>query len=252
MESSYFLFVFEGEKTEPAIFESLCKNFIKGDVVNTMYHCVYGTDIYDLYETSKLDENLDLLVLLRDQVTEKPQAINQKVLQGIHRDDISEIFLFFDYDGQAKKADDEKISKMLQFFDNETEHGQLFISYPSAEALRHMHKDTTFQHLVTDAKSKNYKKCVNNEGEWASLNIKKFPRDKWLHLIEQHACKANHIIYGQFVYPQQARVEQTLLFQQQKEKYIDPHKKVAVLSSFPLFIIEHFPDSEFQNKPSGK
>ena len=56
------------------------------------------------------------------------------------REDFSEGYLFFDYDGHQKNLSkyDEKdaLEQMLMSFDNETENGKLYISYPMVEALR--------------------------------------------------------------------------------------------------------------------
>ena len=42
-------------------------------------------------------------------------------------------------------ADDSKIKEMLQFFDNETENGMLYISYPMVEAIRHYKDMNSFR-----------------------------------------------------------------------------------------------------------
>lgn len=61
-------------------------------------------------------------------------------LAGLQRDDFSEIYLFFDYDGHQKNLGEfdskDAIEQMLISFDNETENGKLYISYPMVEALR--------------------------------------------------------------------------------------------------------------------
>ena len=56
------------------------------------------------------------------------------------RDDFSEVYLFFDYDAHQtnlrKEDDADAVAQMLESFDNETENGKLYISYPMVEALR--------------------------------------------------------------------------------------------------------------------
>ena len=58
-------------------------------------------------------------------------------MEGLSRDDFSEVFLFFDYDVHQTnlgKADDgDVINQMLESFDNETENGKLYISYPMVQ-----------------------------------------------------------------------------------------------------------------------
>ena len=47
--------------------------------------------------------------------------------------------------GDVEMADDSKIKEMLQFFDNETENGMLYISYPMVEAIRHYKDMNSFR-----------------------------------------------------------------------------------------------------------
>ena len=66
-------------------------------------------------------------------------------MEGLSRDDFSEVFLFFDYDAHqtnlGKSDDVDVINQMLESFDNETENGKLYISYPMVEALRDFEAD---------------------------------------------------------------------------------------------------------------
>lgn len=59
---------------------------------------------------------------------------------GLSREDFSEVYLFFDYDAHqtnlGKAVNEDVIRQMLESFDNETENGKLYISYPMVEALR--------------------------------------------------------------------------------------------------------------------
>ena len=78
-------------------------------------------------------------------------ADNQQQLKGVRRKDVAQIYLFFDYDGHATLADDDDMARMLAHFDNETENGKLYVSYPMAEALKHWQG---FQDSVAYAKAK--------------------------------------------------------------------------------------------------
>lgn len=124
------LLVFEGERTEPQILSNLKNHYFK-DGKNTVIHATFNTHIYTLWDEVKKDEDLHLLELIREK-----NERNRIELLGISRDDVSQIFLFFDYDGHVNEASDETIEKMLSHFNNETENGKLYISYPMVEALR--------------------------------------------------------------------------------------------------------------------
>ena len=124
--STNILFVFEGERAEKVIAESLEKSVFKDEKI---IKCAFAADIYQLYATFVTDEYLDMFSYIK--------ALNEqnaKVLEDYNRDDFSEIHLFFDYDGHATankgKPGDEKIKEMLTYFDNETEQGKLYVSYP--------------------------------------------------------------------------------------------------------------------------
>ena len=89
-----------------------------------------------LWKKLKADDfDTDIIEVLR----ESNKKIREQ-LEGLSRDDFSEVFLFFDYDVHQTnlgKADDgDVINQMLESFDNETENGKLYISYPMVEALR--------------------------------------------------------------------------------------------------------------------
>jgi len=104
--SNNILFVFEGEKTEKQITNSLTKYFVNNDE-NTIVQSVYGNDIYELYKVIAQDEDLDTFALLKeiDQ--------NKDTLSSYNRNDFAEIYLFFDYDGHDNLAEDDKVKEIL-------------------------------------------------------------------------------------------------------------------------------------------
>lgn len=81
------------------------------------------------------DFNTDIIELLR----ELNKDID-KQLGGLCRNDFSEVYLFFDYDVQQenirKELAADALVQMLNTFNNETDLGKLYISYPMVEALR--------------------------------------------------------------------------------------------------------------------
>ena len=136
--ASNILFVFEGERTEKQIANNLSKYFI---VENSIIHCAYCSDIYLLHKEISEDTDLDTFALLKD----KPS--NKDILSSYQRNEFAEIYMFFDYDGHATMADDEKIKEVLSFFDEETTSGKLYISYPMVESLKHFSKTIDFANL---------------------------------------------------------------------------------------------------------
>lgn len=92
---------------------------------------------------------LDLVNLLKE------REDNARLLEGYTRDSFAAVYLFFDYDAHATLADDRKIMQMLDFFDNETENGLLYISSPMVEAIRHFKEYDTFIDLTVKCKGRN-------------------------------------------------------------------------------------------------
>lgn len=232
--SNKILFVFEGEKTEKQITENLTKYFIKE---NTIIQCAYCTDIYKLHKELSDDDDLDAFVLLK----EKPQ--NVSILSGYNRTDFSEIYLFFDYDGHAPLAEDRKIEEVVNFFNEETASGKLYISYPMVEALKHHSDSNDFKLKKVNAKNNiGYKKIVHDECKGTLRNLTMYSKKIWLLLSELHLKKMNYIVNNTYTLPTQ-NVSQSEIFHKQLEKYINIDSTVAVLSSFPIFLYDYYGNS---------
>lgn len=254
--STNILFVFEGERTEDLFVESLRKNILnkyaKRDVIVT---CAFKAEVYQLYRAIEADEDLDIFCLIKDRPS------NQAVLDEYNRDDFAEIYLFFDYDGHstlASSGGDEKLRAMLGFFDNETDKGKLYISYPMVEALRHITDCNTFQSLQVKCKGSNcayiesceqqqacmlephYKNKVSRDSIPQLCNVNSYTACIWRHLIKAHLWKMNYIVNGVYEHPQSIE-SQLSVFTKQYEKYINKKcPEVAVLSAFPLFVHDYY------------
>ncbi len=122
------VFIVEGEAREPLIIANISKIFFAHGNVKIIT-LPAGQNIYMLWKRLKEDEfDTDIIEVLREE--------NEKIrsqLEGFDREDFSEVYLFFDYDGHQKNLSkyDEKdaLEQMLMSFDNETENGKLYISY---------------------------------------------------------------------------------------------------------------------------
>ena len=241
--SSIILMVFEGAKTEKQICDNLKKYFIENPD-NQITIAVYGTVIYDLFnKLSSLDliddESLDVVSFLK----ESGKFDN---LEDISNDRIGQVYLFFDYDGHDHRATNEKISEMLELFNNETEKGKLFISYPMVEAIKHLKEGTDFKEIIEESNS-NYKQLVSQNCDQHLTNLTILTADDWDRIIQEHSKKANFIVNDEFLFPNEI-IEQSEIFNNQKEKFIKPYNKVAVLASFPLFLLDYYGVKKFINK----
>lgn len=246
-KNSYILMVFEGQKTEPQILENLKKHFLN-ESDKKIVKAVYGTAIYTLYEQfficGEFDGDLDLYTIIRENIQDE----ENKKLEGITREQIDQIYLFFDYDGHASNADNEKLQKILELFNDETENGKLYVSYPMAEAIKHLKKGIDFKDVIEESNS-SYKSIASENCDKHLNHLRDLTIDDWYRIIQEHSKKANFIINDVFAFPENI-FEQSEIFDNQKSKFIEPHKTVAVLSAFPLFLLDYYGVSYFSNTTS--
>ncbi len=243
------LFIFEG-KREWNYVESLKQHFLQGDSEKQriVIKCVYKTDIYQLFKQMS-DDNfaIDIVTLLKGR---------DETLKDYNQDSFACIYLFFDYDGHATEADDSKIMEMLKYFNNETENGLLFLSYPMLEAIRHYTDKESFKDLIVKCKAKNcsnrnncsdveacdaedhYKKQSSDKNKFN--DIRKYTPEIWKELIKAHVYKMNYLVSDSYTMPTYI-VTQSTIFEKQLEKYIKQQcPKVAVLSAFPLYVLDYY------------
>jgi len=236
------LLVFEGERTEVRIFNKIKQLFFQNEE-NTIIHASYNAEIYQLYKMIEDDPYLDIVELLRERSDK-----NKLNLSGISRDDISQIYLFFDYDNQATGATDEKIEKMLKLFNEETGNGKLFISYPMVESLWHHNKNANlcYETCSVPVSAKKYKEIV---GEKTSFkDPKKIDLSDWNFITLQTVKKTNCVINGFHEKPEYLVFQgfnQKIIFENQLSKFI-PHQRIAVLSGIPLFIVDYFGEKLYE------
>lgn len=127
------LFVFEGARREPMLFESIKYLFFEKKTDTIVYS--FGNNIYNLYKQIMELGTGDIVSLLR----EIHQGNEENPFKDIaNSSDFAEIYLFFDYDLQHKFLSLEEINirlkDMLELFDDETSNGKLYINYPMIES----------------------------------------------------------------------------------------------------------------------
>ena len=249
------LFVFEGIEREPRLYKTLEKLYFHRENDNII--CSLGNNIYDLYnELLTYDDAGDIVSIMRENLANRGDS----TLDNIRSSDISEIYLFFDYDFQNSQLSideiNRRVEKMLTLFDDETENGKLYINYPMVESIRYTkelpddhYKDyvvsreecTDFKHLARDFSSYNSLDHIlfkNGETPTKEKFIK--VKDNWQYLLRMNVCKANFIVTGTNIMPKdKKRISQLDIFTNQRLKYVDPLQSVAVLNSFPIFIYDY-------------
>ena len=137
---------------------------------------------------------------------------------------------------------------MLNKFDNETENGKLYISYPMVEALKHLKKDKLdINNYLVEAKTRiNYKNLVSLNTDYE--NLINLTKKNWLFIVSENLKRClflfeleksiNYAVYNNII-------NQKSIFNKQLDKYISKEEKVLVLSAFPFFLIEYFGEEFF-------
>ncbi len=267
------LFVFEGECREPAIFKTLQHLFFEKKEDSII--CSYNNNIYELYKAMTEDCSqtdslfiLDIVSVLKERW--KTQPSNQ-----IHRiesaSDVSEVYLFFDYDIHHQNFNgslsmvqlNSNLSKLLEFFNDETGNGKLYISYLMVEAIRYTKqlpdKDYHTYTIPVDEIG-SFKKLAAGFSSYSNLDFaclhfgkktkklgKVIPAEaqqlkvNWSLLTRQNVSKANFICSGKNEIPfNKDDVSGSKIFHFQTDNYFSKGK-ISVLSSFPLFLFDYFP-----------
>ena len=242
------LFVFEGARAEPNIFKSLNRLYFRQEEVRivsckhdlpTLYKHLVEND-YDLFRTLPLEEN--------DIDIPKDKRIDTL---------FSQIFLFFDYDFQHRGGLDyvnDILDEMLDYFDDETENGKLYINYPMVESLKYtkqMPDEEYYKYTVTREDCANHRfKGMAEAFAYPQAKAYKFiDLDKtnesevlnnWELLKLQNVKKANYIVNGKIDLPKcKEYINQKSLFVVQKAKYVTPSESVSILNSFPIFLFDY-------------
>ena len=247
-KKEYIAIISEGEKTEKQIINNLQKNFLTFN--NRMIFLSYKTNIYKLFKEIEEDEDIDIISLLKERqirANEVREDVHEVDVSNISRDDISQIYLFFDYDGHDPEYSNEKIRQMIEIFNNETENGKLYISYPMVEALKHLLKNKVEieNYIVKIKENNNYKNFISKNSDFTDL--RKFKFEDWGFIISENLKRClflfeiknlNYEIYSNII-------NQESIFNKQLDKYISKEEKVLVLSAFPFFLIEYFGEEFF-------
>lgn len=242
------LFVFEGGKAEPAVFDSIEKLFLSNEELRvvrcrhdlpTLYSNLRAND-YDLLRSLPFEENGIFLP-------------NDKRLDTL----FSQVFLFFDYDFQNRIGTQKVnsiLEEMLDFFSDETENGKLYVNYPMVESLKYTKEmpDPDYWQYVATREECSSHQFKGNAERFAYAQAKAFRfidlqrtnaeivGVNWGKLKFQNVCKANYLVTGCNTMPlEKSIVNQKNIFDAQKSNYVDKEERVAILNSFPIFLYEY-------------
>ena len=248
-------FVVEGDSTEVGYCKALEKAFFR-DAEIQIIRLPFGKNLYMLWKRMQEDDfETDIIEVIRERFKEIG-----KQLEPYSRDDFQEIYLFFDYDPHQHNLDweglspDEVLGQMLETFDNETENGKLYISYPMSEALRdirNMSCKPNSHCLISfdDLKKKCYKTLSGEKNEFNYY--RSYTEQTWDMIIaiflKRCACLLNCQVEDMDLLRWYKSSIGPMELYQRENELLSGCGKVFVLSAFPEFLLDYFRPLRFDN-----
>ena len=241
----------EGSKTEKKYWNSMCRLFFHEDPAVFIMLPTSG-NLYMLWKQLTEDGNYtDILEIVRERT-----KVGKEALSGKTRDDFAEIYLFFDYDphqnnlGEKDEAPEVVLQKMTDTFNNETEQGKLYISYPMCEALRDI-KDMscipfTDCYLSAEQIGK-YKDKTGKPNKYS--NIGDFTIETWEMMIWIFLKRCMCLFDIEYE-PSTAikwfkkNITPRIIFDKEQTLF-NTKEQVFVLSAFPEFLLDYYPAERF-------
>lgn len=237
------IFIVEGENRDLRFIESITGLYLKDFDDSVIISVPAAGNIYMLYKKLEEDDfETDVIELVRENIeTARDKLIN------ISRDSVTEIYLLFDADLHNNNITGNDISqnvldKMLTVFNNETENGKLYISYPMVESL----------YDIIDGKCKAFSKCFvpiddfikykSMSGCGNSMASRHFnSRDDWKKAIRAFYLRTrcllgeDRLTYNQY----KQLISPKTIFDLQRG-IIEEDNAVFVLSALPELLLDYF------------
>lgn len=243
MSSAKVLVVLEGEQPEGNILARLQKAFPKelADLSSDLVKIVFSSNIYSLYGKLKDGDGFLEVVEVLKELHSKDEE-----LQNLNRESVSQVYLFFDLDihKQPVACACKQLEELLDFFDNETENGKLFLSYPMVEVVNIC--DASNGLMSKDRKLFKIRDCENDGFKHFAAELNRDSkticrancRNNWLIICKANYEKAQWLMKLPPGTPQFDQMRQPAILQSQ-QPLIKNEGAVAPLSAFPFFLLEY-------------
>lgn len=245
------IFIYEGIKAEENLLNNMAQVFFSSTADISILHCPAAGNIYMLWTRLKKDDfETNVIDVLKEMSPVAMERLNQ-----LKASDFSEIYLFFDYDGHSNNIPKEYLNKdilgeMLKTFNNETELGKLYVSYPMIESIKEIDirtKEYKNLYLSLDEIS-NYKHSFPSQPDFRNYNS--LDKQHWLIACNASRKRASLLVrysssctYDYFIH----NLNQENLYFYQKKNYINNGHLLCILNSVPLFLLEYF-EEDFWNQ----
>ena len=248
------IFIYEGIKAEENLLKNLSHVFFASTADISILHCPADGNIYMLWTRLKKDDfETNVIDVLKEM-----NPVAKERLNNLKSSDFSEIYLFFDYDGHNNNIPKEYLNKdilgeMLKTFNNETDLGKLYVSYPMIESIKEIDiqaKDYKSLYLALDEIS-NYKHSFSSQSDFKNYNF--LDKKHWLIACSASCKRASLLVkynisctYDYFIH----KLNQENIYFYQKKNYINNGHLLCILNSVPLFLLEYF-EEDFWNQATA-
>lgn len=241
------LFIVEGESRDLRFAKEMKRCFMRSDGEMRVVFLPAGQNIYMLYRRLAADDfETDVVEVLRESV---PAAA--KCLEGVSRDSVDQVYLFFDYDPHQNNVAGEDADLLLKAmvgeFNNENESGKLYVSYPMVEALYDYRAGQcqSFSGCFVRATDIPAYKQISGEGNPNAS--KRMGFEQWKDVIGNFVLRCECLLgldSMTFELYRQKVTAETLLCEE--SRLLQEEGRVFVLSAFPEFLLDYF-GSKFFN-----
>ena len=198
MRNSRILFIVEGENDEVAFVRQLLgKCYANHEYDIYSYRCnihVLAQILFDEYPFFEEDE-IDIQLVLKSKET---RSHFRDLLSQRYQD----VFLIFDFEPQDHHPHFDTIIRMLDYFNDSSDHGKLFINYPMMQAYKHfpfLPDDSFATRQVSIEECRYYKQIVGDTSGYTDINDYSYVT--FVSLIVHHLRKANLILTGNYSIP---------------------------------------------------
>lgn len=241
MNSETIAIIVEGDSREMHVMKSMKSVFFRNDQVKLISFPA-GQNIYMLWKRME-DDNYDTDII---EVIREYDKKAKDILEGYTREDFSEVYLFFDYDGHQDNLSDsingnEVLEKMLNTFDNETENGKLYISYPMVEAIRDYipHDCKTPTGCTLKLYDMDTYKRTSAQNVMAN-NISRYQIEEWKDVFNIFVMRMSCLYeYGHIMSFDEYRKEVYPGAVFEKEKKYMADNSIFIISAFPEFLLDY-------------
>lgn len=242
MSNRKVLFIVEGSRAEPRFLNKMHQTLFNTKIEN-IYH--YGTVIFDLLErlflNELIDEDLDVVSVLREKENNEEQ-------RAILKNEFSDIYLVFDMDPHHQKYNRDILKRAMQFFNDSTQNGKLYLNYPMLESFKHLKEHEDFDYLKRVISiDKNilvkYKSIVEQECYRDFKQLEKYTVETFTEIIQMNLKKNNLILYHD---PSLPRTENYLTWKgeetlSEQMKKIDSDGTIYVLNTSIFIPVDYNP-----------